>query len=85
MVVYTLPVQVSGRGSILDEGEDESDLITAPLQVSQDYLFFRHWSICHKLEITNKMRDELPVSEPGGCGGAPRMEEALGWGGAGSF
>ncbi|XP_043197524.1 uncharacterized protein LOC122368001 [Amphibalanus amphitrite] len=61
MVVYTLPVQVSGRGSILDEGEDESDLITAPLHVSQDYLFFRHWSICHKLEITNKMRDELPV------------------------
>ena len=62
MVVYTLPVQVSGRGSILDEGEDESDLITAPLHVSQDYLFFGHWSICHKLEITNKMRDELPVS-----------------------
>ena len=70
MVVYTLPVQVSGRGSILDEGEDESDLKTAPLQVSQDYLFFRHWSICHKLEITNKMPDELPVSPAEAfCGG----------------
>ncbi|XP_037077087.1 uncharacterized protein LOC119098271 [Pollicipes pollicipes] len=61
MVVYTLPVQVSGRGSVLNEGEDESDLLAAPLHVSEDYLFFRHWSICHKLEVTNKTRENMNV------------------------
>ncbi|KAF0305814.1 hypothetical protein FJT64_022616 [Amphibalanus amphitrite] len=61
MVVYTVPVRVSGRGSVLEDGEDEADLLTTPLHVSSQSFYFDHWSMCHKLDVTNKTCEDLDV------------------------
>ena len=61
MMVSMVAVRVSGRGSVLEDGEDEADLLTTPLHVSAQTLVFEHWSVMHKVDITNKTCEDLDV------------------------